>query len=101
MYVLIRTSKNQIFALILLVKRCCRHTEEPVFCFVFPFGFFWNIMDHQQYNKYGLGREEHLSPSTVEMMLVMCILAIRGCESFQEIAEMLYEMLKEEECNGV
>ena len=40
MYVLIRTSKNQIFALILLVKRCCRHMEEPVFCFVFLFGFF-------------------------------------------------------------
>ena len=58
-------------------------------------------MDHQQYNKYGLGREEHLSPSTVEMMLVMRILAIRGCESFQEIAEMLYEMLKGEECTGV
>lgn len=47
-------------------------------------------MYHQQYNTYGLGREEHLSPSTVEMMLVLCILAIRGCESFQEIAEMLY-----------
>ena len=61
-----------------------------MFCFVFLFGFFGNIIYHQQYNKYGLGREEYLSPFTVEMMLVTCILAIRGYESFQEIAEMLY-----------
>ena len=57
MYVLIITSKDQIFALILLVKRCCQHTEDLVFCLVFLFGFFGNIMCHQRYNKYGLGRE--------------------------------------------
>lgn len=39
--------------------------------FFFSFWIFWYIMNHEQYNKWGLEREENLSPYTVEWISAM------------------------------
>lgn len=44
-------------------------------------------MNYEQYNKWGLEREasENLPSSTVEMMALQCILAVRGFHLFRKL----------------
>lgn len=85
MYVLIMTSKTRFCAHSLSQEVLQTHRGISVFV-LFSFLDFLGICAIINNITHMDWEEKNIFPHpTVEMMLVLCILAIRGCESFQEV----------------